>query len=137
MTPNQRKKLPPKLLRTLRGSSPEERILHRLHSVVLVLNGFSCSEVAKCYGDSARSVAYWVERFEGKGLAGLEEEARSGRPSKLTPAQLKKVAGFLKGSQTGETPVDGKALSVFIKRRFGVSLTVRQCRRIVKQFLVS
>ena len=31
----------------------------------------------------------------------------------------------------------GKALAAFIKKRFDVSLTVRQCRRIVKQFLCS
>lgn len=133
-----RKQLPRKLFRTLRGGSPNERILHRLHSVVLVFNGLSCSEVAKCYGDSARIVAYWVKRFEEQGIAGLQEEARSGRPSKLTPAQLKKVAAFVEeSSQTNGAPIDGKALSAFIKKRFDVSLTVRQCRRIVKQFLCS
>lgn len=123
------------VLRTLRGRSSHERILHRLHSVVLVQNGFSCSEVARCYGDSARIVAYWVKRFESDGVSGLREKVRSGRPSKLTLLELKRVAAFVKReSESKGVPTNGKTLSTFIKKTFGVSLTVRQCRRIVNQF---
>jgi transposase len=129
------KDVPNELLKALHGTSPHERILHRLHSVVLVLSGLSCSEVARLYGDSARIVAYWLERYETEGIAGLEEEARSGRPSKLTSTQLQSVKAFVKRSSPS-APVSGEALSSFIKKRFGVSLTVRQCRRIVKRFLL-
>lgn len=128
------KKLTKELLRTLRGATPRERILHRLHSVALVLNGRSCSEVARFYGDSARIVAYWVKRFDESGLAGLEEEARSGRPSKLTASQLQRVKVFVrKTSESSASPITGEVLAAFIKGTFHVSLTVRQCRRIVKQ----
>src|SRR5436190_6332323 len=121
------------VLHALRGASEHERILHRLHSVVLVLNGLSCSEAARLYGDSARSVAYWLQRFEEGGLSGLEEEQRSGRPSKLTSAQTKRIRWFVeKQTQAGET-VTAKSVSFFINQKFGVKLTVRQCRRILKQ----
>jgi transposase len=120
------------LLGALRGTSEQERILHRLHSVVLVLNGLSCSETARLYGDSARSVAYWVKRFEAEGVAGLEEEQRSGRPSKLTPTQMKAVREFAaQHCRTGELAT-GKTLSFFINQKFSIQLTVRQCRRILR-----
>lgn len=116
--------------RVLHGASESERILHRLHSVVLVLNGFSCSEAARLYGDSARSVAYWVKRFAERGIPGLEEKQRSGRPRKLTPLQMKRLRVFVeKESKDGEH-VPAKKLAFFINQKFGVRLTIRQCRRI-------
>jgi transposase len=118
----------------LRGASKRERVLHRLHSVILVLNGLSCSEAGRVYGDSARSVAYWMKRYEQNGISGLEEEQRSGRPSKLTAAQLKVVEKFVqKNSQNHEGPL-AAALQSFIKRKFAIVLTVRQCRRIMNRF---
>jgi putative transposase len=130
-------KVPIAVLRALRGASESDRVLHRLHSVVLVLKGFTCSEVARLYGDSARSVAYWVKRFEAAGVSGLEEEQRSGRPSRLTPAQMNTVRAFAtKRSQSGK-PTTGKALSSFINQKFGIHLTIRQCRRILKMFIES
>ena len=131
MKRNTKKKQPEELLRALRGAAESERILHRLHSVVLVLNGFSSSEAARLYGDSARSVAYWVKRFEEHGVGGLEEKQRSGRPSKLSESQMRSVKSWVRKSFDG-TPVTGKVLSSYIRSRFGLSLTVRQCRRIMK-----
>lgn len=120
-------------LKVLRGTSEQERILHRLHSVILVLRGFSCSAVGRLYGDSARSVAYWVKRYDALGAAGLKEQARSGRPSKLTPSQLRSIESFMSNG-SASSPVTGEALSAFIRKMFDVSLTVRQCRRIVRRF---
>src|SRR5260370_40251019 len=56
---------------------------HRLNGVLLVAYGMNCCQVADLLGDAPRTVAYWVERFEEKGLGGLHEGSRSGRPSKF------------------------------------------------------
>jgi transposase len=99
----------------------------------LVLSGFSASEVARIYGDSPRAVAYWVKRFNDEGAAGLEEEARPGRPSKLNAAQMKKVQTFLKRSRAKSQPVNADALSSFILTDLRISLTPRQCWRILNR----
>src|SRR3954462_12542813 len=83
--------------------SQEARYDHRLHGVLLVAQGMNCSQVAELLGDSPRAVAYWVEKFEKKGLAGLQEGARSGRPSKLDADQL---AHRQRGGR-GKTPGGG------------------------------
>jgi transposase len=117
----------------LQGDSPRERLLHRLHSVALVLYGLSASEAGDIYGDSPRAVAYWVTRFKEKGIEGLEEEPRSGRPSKLTPLQIQKLQTFLKQTHAKSKIVSAAMLSKHIKEQFDVSLTRTQCWRILKR----
>jgi transposase len=58
----------------------------------------NCSQVAELLGDAPRTVAYWVEKFEQKGLAALQEGARSGRPSKLDAEQLADLQRVLRGT---------------------------------------
>ncbi|MES3030921.1 MAG: helix-turn-helix domain-containing protein [Patescibacteria group bacterium] len=127
------KKVSKHLLASLRGTSPNERVLHRLHSVVLVLKGFSCSDAARLYGNSERIVAYWLKRFEEHGINGLREGARSGRPSTLTPKQLRAVQSFVRAAQSKNEDATGPSLAAFLKSTFKVSLTKRQCRRILNQ----
>jgi len=121
------------MLSTLRGESSRERLLHRLHSVALVLSGLSASETAHIYGDSPRAVAYWVTRFKKDGLDGLHEVVRPGRPSKLNRSQMKKLQTFLNKSGEKSKSVKAEILAEYISKEFGISLTVRQCWRIVNR----
>jgi transposase len=116
--------------------SEESRYDHRLHGVLLVAQGLSCPEVSRLLGDSPRAVEYWVGRFEDRGLAGLVEGERSGRPRRLSDKQLAEIDSVLR--QTPESAGissgiwDGKGLAAFIKMRYGVVLGVRQCQYIFK-----
>ena len=121
------------MLATLRGDSSRERLLHRMHSVVLVLNGSSSSETARIYGDSPRAVAYWVTRFKQHGIDGLKDESRPGRPSTLNAAQLKKVQTYLKQSAARSKSINAKALSAHILKEFGICLNPHLCWRILKR----
>jgi transposase len=121
------------MLTTLRGDSSRERLLHRLHSVALVLNGSSASETARNYGDSPRAVAYWVIRFKQHGIKGLQEESRPGRPSTLNATQLKKLQTYLTQSDAKSKPVNARILSTYILKEFGISLTPHLCWRILKR----
>src|SRR5205807_3266995 len=76
-------------------------------------------------------------RFEARGLGGLVEGPRSGRPPRLSEAQLREVDRVLRQAPrdlglTG-TLWDGKTLSAWIERRFQVRLRVRQCQRLFRQ----
>jgi transposase len=100
--------------------SEESRYDHRLHGVLLVAQGLTCPEVARVLGDSPRSIEYWVERFEDKGLA---KGDRPGRPARLTPAQLGEIERILRrtprNAGLGVTLWDGKTLSAWIAREQG------------------
>lgn len=116
----------------------ESRYDHRLHGLLLVAQGMSCGEVARLLGDSARTVEYWVKRFEQDGLAGLVDGERSGRPARLMPEQMEKIEQALRESPRafglGSNLWDGKGLAAFVKHRFEVQLGVRQCQRMFRQF---
>jgi transposase len=133
MKPNPQFIITSGMVRDLCAESPRARLLHRLHSVALVAYGLSASEVARIFDDSPRAVAYWVKRFKKHGLAGLEEESRPGRPSKLDPTQIKRLQTFLKRSQASSKPVKAETLAVYILKEFGIALTIRQCWRILKR----
>ncbi len=121
------------MLVALRGETPRERVLHRLHGVTLVFGGLSSSAVGALLGDSARAVAYWVKRFKQDGIKGLEEESRPGRPPKLNTTQLKSVQTFLKHSEAKSKSVNAKTLCEFLQTKYRISLTPRQCWRILRR----
>lgn len=116
--------------------SEESRYDHRLHGVLLVAHGISCPEVARLLGDAPRTVEYWVNRYELRGLAGLVEGERSGRPSRLDEKQMQAINRALRGRPTDvgmEVNLwDGKTLSAWIGKEFGIQLGVRQCQRMFR-----
>jgi transposase len=118
--------------------SGESRYDHRLHGVLLVAEGLTCPEVSRLLGDAPRTVEYWVRNFEARGFAALIDQERSGRPGRLTDEQLEIVGGALRQSPVeagvaGGGLWDGKTLSSFLQRRFGVNLQARQCQRLFRR----
>ena len=118
--------------------SYQARYDHRLHAVLMVAQGMSCAAAGNLLGDSPRTVAYWVNRFEAEGLSGLADADRPGRPRRLNNEQLEQIQQALRSnpSDFGLTGNlwDGKMLSRFIHQRFGVELGVRQCQRMFRRF---
>ena len=117
--------------------SEESRYDHRLHGVLLVGQGMTCPAVARLLGDAPRSVEYWVRRFEQKGLAGLREGERTGRPRRLNKQQLAEIKAAVR-QMPREVGLsgnlwDGKTLAVWIEQQYGITLGVRQCQRLFRQ----
>ena len=117
--------------------SAEARYDHRLHGLLLVAQGMSAREVALLLGDSPRTVAYWVRRFEAEGLAGIVDTDRPGRPRRLTERQMATIGAALR-QRPAEYHLagnlwDGKTLSEFVRRELEVSLGGRQCQRVFRQ----
>lgn len=97
----------------------------------------TCPEVAKLLGDAPRTVEYWVRRFEQKGLAGLWEGERSGRPRRLSAEQLQEINQAVRRMPRevglGGNLWDGKTLTAWIERQYGIRMGVRQCQRLFRQ----
>jgi transposase len=117
--------------------SDESRYDHRLHGVLLVCSGLSTYEVAELFGQSARTVQYWVRRFEQRGFAGLQEAERPGRPTTLDASTLEQVGNDLRREprELGYTQTlwDGKLLSHHLGLTYRIHLGVRQCQRLFAQ----
>lgn len=117
--------------------SEQSRYDHRLHAVLLIARGLSAPQAAAWLGDSPRAVELWVHRFIKKGLAGLHEERRPGRPSRLNSKQLNMVKAALRA-----TPAEvglnahlwtANTLSTYL-HSLGVDLKPRQCRNLLRQW---
>lgn len=117
--------------------SEESRYDHRLHGVLLVAEGLTCPEVSRLLGDAPRTVEYWVNSFEQRGLAGLREGERPGRPKRLSVERMQQVDAILRkppreAGLSGNL-WDGKTLAAWIDQQYGVRLGVRQCQRMFRQ----
>ena len=112
----------------------EGRYYHRLHVVLHVLHGASSYEAGRLYGDSPRSVEYWIQRLLSHGLAGLEEGDRPGRPGRLSSSDQHRLRTEIRRSPRelgyDQNLWDGLLLSHHLEERYAVSLGVRQCQRL-------
>jgi len=124
------------LKNAIKGSA-EAHYLHRLHCLQMVAQGHSSHDVAMWFNDNPSSVARWVRHFKVFGILGLQDDHKSGRPSKLDHDALRKLTKEL--SQQPRTlghPADhwdGKLLASHLEKHYGVSMSVRQCQHQLRQ----
>jgi transposase len=115
----------------------ESRYDHRLHGILLVCSGQSCTEVGQLFGEAPTTIQRWVGRFEKSGFAGLREGERSGRPRLLDEKQWLSLEADLRRSPRefglGAGLWDGPTLSEHLRRNYRVRLGVRQCQRLFRQ----
>jgi transposase len=114
--------------------SEEARYDHRLHGILLSCRGYTSYDIADMFGQNPTTIQRWIRSFEKKGLAGLQDCERSGRPTSLTPKQLREIDSTLRKSPRdfgyGQNLWDGKMLSFHISQTYAVELGPRQCQRI-------
>lgn len=70
------------LRRLSRSRSGEVRLAERARMVLACLQGKRNDEVARELGVRPNTVGLWRQRFAARGLAGLHDEPRSGKPAK-------------------------------------------------------
>jgi len=76
------------LERLTRSSSVSAGLAQRARIVLLAGQGLSNTAIAERVGVSRPTVIAWRSRFAGKGLAGLADEPRSGRPRRVDRAKV-------------------------------------------------
>ncbi len=118
--------------------SAESRYQHRLHALLLVCKGQSCQQVADLFGEDRRTVQRWIKRFEAEDLDGLQDDDRAGRPKSLDGEQWEKLkqevlesprnSGYKRRRGWGP-----KLLMEHLKVKYGASLGLRQCQRIIRE----
>ncbi len=117
--------------------SAEARYVHRLHTVLLVGHGRSCLEVAHWFGDNPRSVERWIHAYEVGGPVELRDHHHAGRPPRLTLAQLQQLDSELAAAPGGcgyaQARWSGKLVARHIAERFAVTLSARQCQRLLRR----
>ena len=115
----------------------DARYDHRLHAVLLATKNLTCPNIAELLGDSERAVRNWINAYRKRGLQGLVDEEKSGRPRRLSEEQIEKIDAVLRlaPQDVGLTPGiwDGKTLCAYVKKSFNIDIGVRQCQRMFRQ----
>ena len=101
-------------LERLSGSrSGEVRLAERARIVLACLRGKRNDEVAREIGVRANTVGRWRQRFAARGLQGLRDEPRSGKPAKYGAELRDRVLAQLELSPpSGMATWDGGSLAV-------------------------
>ena len=109
----------------------------RLLALAQVLDGHPRGEAARAGGMDRQTLRDWVHRYNAQGVEGLCDRRLSGRPPRLSEAQLAELASLV---EAGPDPaVHGVVrwrcidLQGQIAARFGVEINERQVGRILKR----
>jgi hypothetical protein len=76
------------LVRLTRSSSVRAGLAQRARIVLLAADGVSNTAIADSVGVSRPTVIGWRERYQSRGMAGLDDEPRSGRPRSIDHAAI-------------------------------------------------
>lgn len=121
----------------LAHSSPELRFAHRLNAVLLVSVGRSCYEVARWFGENARTVERWVKAYEAEGCDGLKAHPGPGRPGRLTADQTRQLASDIAMAPMRhglpQARWSGKLLAQYLERCYGITMSQRHCQRLLQR----
>ena len=119
--------------RFIKESNPN--LKQRLQLLLYLREERNMRNVAELLRISLGLVHYWKQRFEKKGLAGLQDKMGRGRKSKLNKKHMNEL---LSAVNNGIKMKDGyrrgfktKDIREFIQNKFGINYTSRHCRRIM------
>ena len=79
------------LEQVVREQRGEARRYRRARMVLLAAEGASISAIARKLGTNRLRVGQWLRRFRERGIEGLEDLDRSGRPIEITPLERHQV----------------------------------------------
>lgn len=118
---------------TYAKSIPYVRIGIKVAAMLLTVEGQRPGWVSEVLGISRESLNQWIHAVNKGGLKALEWKPRPGRPSRLTNQLSKRLEKDLEKSpmEVGlhRARWDGPTLVVYLKRRFHISMTVRQAQK--------
>lgn len=111
---------------------PYARMGIKIAAMLLTVEGQRPGWISEILGVSRESLNQWIHAVNKGGLKALEWKPRPGRPALLTGQIRKKLEKDLEKSPMeagiNRAQWDGPTLVVYLKRRFQVSLKVRQAQ---------
>jgi transposase len=103
---------------------PNSRVCIRLKAIISSAR-YPISLVSSVFGTDRTTLWRWIKRFASKGIAGLADEPKGHKPSKLGAEQRQKVGGWLEeGRNSQGEPIFWtlQKLMLAIETEFGISL---------------
>lgn len=107
------------------------RLKQRLLIILKAFKIKSSYKIAELTDVSHTKAQRWINRFNKYGFEGLKDKKRTGKPSKITEPQKKRLENIL--DNPGEFKPGFKTNEIVdrIKKVFGIAYTVRHVRRLL------
>ena len=118
-----------KLIKTIN----DEKYRHKVEIVNLVISGINPKKLSDVCKESKSTIYLWVKLVDENGFEALCPKKRNGRPTKLSDQQCLEIKAVLEldnSKEHGYSVWDGPNLSDYIKKKYGIDLSVRQCQRL-------
>lgn len=96
--------------------------------------------MSRYVAESKNTITMWVKIADEWGFDALHTHRQPGRPTKLSREQLDELESILKEDEPethGYRVWDGPSVSSLASKRYGVSLSARQCQRMFNGFNMS
>lgn len=111
-------------LRSLARSSPDPKMVIRLHAIALAQSGKTAPQVAQEIGYSRRGVQFWLKWYNRGGVEELRNEGGQGRKPTLDESERQKLrerldAGPLAEKDGGVCTLRGLDVQRILKQEFG------------------
>ena len=110
----------------------DNKFVHRVSMVNLVLSGMTPGQLAQYCGDGERTINTWVKRVDEEGWDALVAVKQKGRPKSLTDDQINEIKKAVNDDPVnyGYNVWDGPSLSDFIKSQYNVDYGVRASQKL-------
>jgi transposase len=107
--------------------APESRFRQRAHAVYLSGRGYRISQLADIFAVDRDTVSGWLTAWEQEGLMGLHDDARPGRPRRVTEEELVALENELE-----QAPHHARLLASRLHERTGLTVTFSTIKRWLK-----
>ena len=116
----------------------DPKVRERLLMVINTKEGHTTREVAKMLRKSFKTIAIWINRFNKKGIEGLKNRKRPGKPPKMSKEQFENLEKDLekKPIEFGYNQPfwDPKMLGIHIRQHYITNYTTRHVQRLFHKF---
>jgi len=133
--------IPPAELRRSAKRESDGRAARRMLALAAALEGASRAEAARQAGMDRQSLRDWVHRFNQEGIVGLKDRPHTGRPPRLSEAEMASFkAMVLRGpdiEKDGVSSWTAKDLCRIVEARFGVAYSENGMLKLLKSLDLS
>ena len=110
-------------LLTLYKTEMDPRLARRIQAIYLARKSFTCPQIMDLTGAKRRTVQNWIRWYNDEGIEGLKDRPRSGRPTKLSASQQRRLCQCLDADTTVSQRtriLNGPAIQRILEQEFGV-----------------
>ena len=125
-------------LKLLYSKEKDPKVKERLLMVIHAKEGRTSREIANILKKSFKSVTIWINRFNKKGLEGLKNRSKSGKPPKMNKEQFQSLEKDIEKSPRdfgyNQDFWTTKLLRIHILQHYITSYTDRHMQRLFHKF---